>query len=1089
LRKTVSGILLFLLLVSTLTAAFKIQPAKAEPGTIIVPDDYPTIQEAINAANPEDTIYVRAGTYYENVVINKTVSLIGELKNETVIDANKAKSGIYITANNVIVRNFTIRNSGYEPWYTLEKFPNPYISVGIYIEFSNNVTVENNFVFNNGMGILLDGVNNSVLNDNIVMNNTDRGVWLSGSINCTLKNNNIFGNPFNFGVGADTLTEFIHNIDPSNMVDGKPIYYWVNQDNKEIPKDAGYVAVVNSTRIIIQDLTLSNNVHGVNIVHTSGSVIRNVTVTESDMGIYLRVGSKNNTIIHNRVMNNSFGIAKDVYACEEVSSDNVILENYIAYNYYGFTLVYGGGNRIYHNNLINNFVQVRNQYAIDTWDNGYPSGGNYWSDYTDVDLYSGPYQNETGSDGVWDHPYVIDANNQDRYPLVNPWTPTPTTPLPTEFWVEVRGTGSTLAIRKTPGSQNKPESDVLKRVPDGTRLQLVPDSDKVWAQKVEGDMWWHVKDVSDGTSGWAAGMYLFPIEDPFDSSFKLNVNNLIDEEKDNQENYFVEKWAGEKKISLALIMAFIQKESSFKEAGKDDITYGRFVYGKAIQRGDLFSKNFGITHYLNPKMDEYLAFGYMQLWFSAAYDGGFRTPNMENAQQNIENPIIAKEYYDEFNNTYFKVFGKSLPIKNNDYLAWFKGYFEWFKTWAVNRVISADKVEEKFFAYLDWPFSEWWDPDENIKYGTSVVQILHDRYKNWAVYNDPLHNVISAYSGGVPTTKNMAYVRDVMTYYKLYYFGFKDRSDIILKSPGELRVYDSQGRVTGLINGEIREEIPNSIYNNETNDVTIIFADESYTYEVFGTEEGTYELEVSSLKDGKTIIFNATSIPISANATHRYTVDWAALSQGEEGVTVQVDSDGDGVFEHTFTSGSQLTHDEFMLQTATTIDIHPDILNLKSKGRWVTAYIELPEGYNVSNIDVSSILLNGTIAVDPNAPLEIGDYDNDTVPDLMVKFNRTQVAEYILAKGIVLGNVTLTITGQLKDLTPFEGSDTIRVRMPGDVNMDGKVDGGDVILAARAFGSCPGYPSWNAVADENEDDRIDGTDIVLICRNFGKAYP
>ena len=64
------------------------------------------------------------------------------------------------------------------------------------------------------------------------------------------------------------------------------------------------------------------------------------------------------------------------------------------------------------------------------WDDGYPSGGNYWSDCTDVDLYSGPYQNEAGSDGIWDHPYVIDADNQDRYPLVNPWTPTP----PSEWW-------------------------------------------------------------------------------------------------------------------------------------------------------------------------------------------------------------------------------------------------------------------------------------------------------------------------------------------------------------------------------------------------------------------------------------------------------------------------------------------------------------------------------------------------------------------------------------------------------------------------------------------------------------------------------
>jgi hypothetical protein len=61
--------------------------------------------------------------------------------------------------------------------------------------------------------------------------------------------------------------------------------------------------------------------------------------------------------------------------------------------------------------------------SVNRWDNSYPSGGNYWSDYTGFDLYSGPYQNETGSDGIGDTPYVIDADNQDNYPLEKlfPW--------------------------------------------------------------------------------------------------------------------------------------------------------------------------------------------------------------------------------------------------------------------------------------------------------------------------------------------------------------------------------------------------------------------------------------------------------------------------------------------------------------------------------------------------------------------------------------------------------------------------------------------------------------------------------------------
>ncbi len=78
-------------------------------------------------------------------------------------------------------------------------------------------------------------------------------------------------------------------------------------------------------------------------------------------------------------------------------------------------------NAVYHNNLITNTQQVALNGGSNMWDNGYPSGGNYWSDYNGTDYYCGPYQNETGSDGIGDVPYVIDANNVDHYPLMHPY--------------------------------------------------------------------------------------------------------------------------------------------------------------------------------------------------------------------------------------------------------------------------------------------------------------------------------------------------------------------------------------------------------------------------------------------------------------------------------------------------------------------------------------------------------------------------------------------------------------------------------------------------------------------------------------------
>jgi len=119
-----------------------------------------------------------------------------------------------------------------------------------------------------------------------------------------------------------------------------------------------------------------------------------------------------------------------------------------------------------------------------------------------------------------------------------------------------------------------------------------------------------------------------------------------------------------------------------------------------------------------------------------------------------------------------------------------------------------------------------------------------------------------------------------------------------------------------------------------------------------------------------------------------------------------------------------------------TVDIDPDTLNLVSKGKWITCYIELPEGYDVNDIDVSTILLNDTITAEMH-PAGIGDEDDDGIPDLMVKFDRAEVTSYIIANVNMTKlyeekfmTITLTITGNLNDDTPFKGSDTIRIKSP-----------------------------------------------------------
>ena len=134
--------------------------------------------------------------------------------------------------------------------------------------------------------------------------------------------------------------------------------------------------------------------------------------------------------------------------------------------------------------------------------------------------------------------------------------------------------------------------------------------------------------------------------------------------------------------------------------------------------------------------------------------------------------------------------------------------------------------------------------------------------------------------------------------------------------------------------------------------------------------------------------------------------------------TVSLDVSGPGGTD-TETKESFITVYE---QEEATVDFDPDTLNLKSKGKVVTVYIELPEGYDVEEIDISTVMLNGIVPAMAK-PTEIGDHDGDGVSDLMVKFDRSDVQD-VLKPG---NEVEVTVSGELTDGTDFEGNDTIRV--------------------------------------------------------------
>jgi parallel beta-helix repeat protein len=168
----------------------------------------------------------------------------------------------------------------------------------------------------------------------------------------------------------------------------------------------------------ITENRIVNNTWGVGLWPSSNCTISGNQIYENaHHGIELLESAKFNTISDNNITKNGqIGIR-----IEGNSNDNRIYGNNITDNACaGMDIYYSSNNKIHHNNFAHNPSQAEaapNGYT-NYWDDGYPSGGNCWSDYAGADFFAGPCQNETGSDGIGDTPYVISEGNVDRYPIM-----------------------------------------------------------------------------------------------------------------------------------------------------------------------------------------------------------------------------------------------------------------------------------------------------------------------------------------------------------------------------------------------------------------------------------------------------------------------------------------------------------------------------------------------------------------------------------------------------------------------------------------------------------------------------------------------
>jgi len=255
---------------------------------------------------------------------------------------------------------------------------------------ANNAFAYNEYGLQLGTGIT-SVVSNSTIMYNFIHSNSWRGLYLPYAINNTIAKNVVENN---------TLTGIYlsWNVSYNKIADNTVV------DNGETGIHIRY----GSFNRIVNNVILRNGQCGINM----SDIIGTITGT-----LY---PSLNNTIAHNTISYNVYGVA-----VKGGANYNIVVNNTITKNSYGIFLSkdrYSGyvytpiGNRIYHNNFINNTILQAYDEGANIFDNGYPSGGNYWSNYTGSDL---------NGDGIGDTPYIIDADSQDNYPIINPnsWEP------------------------------------------------------------------------------------------------------------------------------------------------------------------------------------------------------------------------------------------------------------------------------------------------------------------------------------------------------------------------------------------------------------------------------------------------------------------------------------------------------------------------------------------------------------------------------------------------------------------------------------------------------------------------------------------